>query len=60
MENTLKKRSRGFLLGVMIALLFFIWSLFVFFMVGNKGQPSWDFGVIKDIPGESPYSTNRK
>jgi len=26
---------------------------------GDKGSPPWDFGVVKDIPGESPYSTQR-
>ena len=28
-------------------------------MVGDKGPPSWDFGVVRDIPGESPYATQR-
>jgi hypothetical protein len=40
-----------------IALLFFLWGLFVFFTVGDKGPPPWNFGVVEDIPGGSPYST---
>jgi len=36
-----------------IAAFFFAWGLFVFFTVGDKGQPSWHFGVVQDIPGES-------
>jgi hypothetical protein len=42
-----------------MALLFFIWGLTIFFTVGDKGSPSWDFGTVQDIPGESPYSTQR-
>jgi len=40
-----------------LALLFIAWGLFIFFTVGDKGPPSWNFGVVRDIPGESPYST---
>lgn len=35
---------------------FCVWGLFIFFTVGDKGPPPWDFGVVPDIPGESPYS----
>jgi hypothetical protein len=50
---------RSLLIIVGIAVLFVCWGLFVFFTVGDKGSPPWDFGVVKDIPGESPYSTQR-
>jgi hypothetical protein len=50
---------RSLLIIVGIAVLFLCWGLFVFFTVGDKGSPPWDFGVVKDIPGESPYSTQR-
>jgi hypothetical protein len=42
-----------------LALLFVAWGLFIFFTVGDKGPPAWDFGTVQDIPGESPYSTLR-
>jgi len=42
-----------------LVLLFLAWGLFVFFAVGDKGPPPWDFGVAQDIPGESSYSTER-
>lgn len=42
-----------------MAVFFFVWGLTIFFTVGEKGPPSWDFGVVQDIPGESPYSTHR-
>lgn len=48
-------RSLGIVLAM--AVFFFCWGLTIFFTVGEKGPPSWDFGTVPDIPGESPYST---
>jgi nicotinamide riboside transporter PnuC len=58
-EQKEKSNRVGWIIVVAIAILFVLWGLFIFFAVGDKGPPSWDFGVIKDIPGESPYSTER-
>ena len=58
-EQKEKTNRVGWIIVVAIAILFVLWGLFIFFAVGDKGPPSWDFGVIKDIPGESPYSTER-
>jgi hypothetical protein len=49
----------GFMLGIIIAVLFICWGLIIFFLVGDKVPPAWDFSVVEDIPGQSPYSTNR-
>ena len=27
-----------------------------FWAVGDLGQPDWDFGIVKHVPGESPYA----
>jgi hypothetical protein len=51
---------KDWLVPIAIAVLFLIWGRLIFFMVGNKGQPPWDFGVVEDIPGQSPYSTERR
>jgi hypothetical protein len=40
-----------FLLAVILAKGFF-----AFFVVGDRGQPTWDFRPVKDVPGESPYA----
>jgi len=58
-EQKEKSNRVGWIIVVAIAILFVLWGLFIFFAVGDKGPPAWDFGVIKDIPGESPYSTER-
>ncbi len=40
-----------------IAITFLAWGLLIYFVIGEKGPPDWDFSVISDIPGESTYST---
>ncbi len=54
-----KVKLRSWIIVVSIAVLFLIWGLLVFFVVGDKGPPVWDFSVVEDIPGQSPYSTLR-
>ena len=31
-------------------------GFFSFFVVGDLGQPTWNYRPIKDVPGESPYA----
>jgi hypothetical protein len=50
---------RSWIIIWVLAILFVSWGLFIFLAVGDKGPPSWDFGVVRDIPGESAYSTQR-
>lgn len=40
-----------------LAVCFFIWGMFLFLTIGDKGPPGWNFGTIDDVPGSSPYST---
>ena len=43
-----------------IIILLLVWILgkgfFSFFVVGDLGQPTWNYRPIKDVPGESPYA----
>lgn len=55
-----KTQGRSWLVPCAIAVLFLIWGLAIFFLVGDKGPAPWDFGVVEDIPGQSPYSTERR
>jgi len=47
--------------GVVFGLVAFVlvFGAAVFFAVGDRWPPSWDFGTIPDVPGQSPYSTER-
>jgi hypothetical protein len=58
MEEHSKGTMRSLLIVVAIALSFLAWGLLIFFSVGDKGSPPWDFGIVEDIPGESAYSTH--
>ena len=40
-----------FLLAIILAKGFF-----ALFVVGDRGQPTWDYRPVKDVPGESPYA----
>jgi nicotinamide riboside transporter PnuC len=60
LEQEKRTNRVGWIVVVTMAVVFILWGFFIFFAVGDKGPPSWDFGVIKDIPGESPYSTERQ
>jgi hypothetical protein len=31
-------------------------GFFSFYVVGDMGQPTWDYRPIPDVPGESPYA----
>lgn len=53
-----KETLKSMLILTGMALVFLFWGMAVFFSVGDKGMPSWDFGAVKDVPGESGYSTN--
>jgi flagellar basal body-associated protein FliL len=56
-QSTLKESS--FATWVVIFLLLVIIlakGFFSFFVVGDKGQPTWDYRPVKDVPGESPYA----
>jgi hypothetical protein len=53
-----KTALHSWIIILAIAILFFCYGLFMFLAVGDKGPPGWDFGVVKDIPGESVYSTH--
>jgi hypothetical protein len=43
-----------------IIILLLVWILgkgfFSFFVVGDLGQPTWNYRPMKDVPGESPYA----
>jgi hypothetical protein len=41
-------------------LLILIQGLFAFSVVGDLGQPDWDYRPVKDVPGESPYAMYEK
>ena len=58
-EQEKKATLRSWMIIIAMTFLFLLWGLFIFFAVGDKGPPPWNFGVVEDVPGQSPYSTER-
>jgi hypothetical protein len=48
---------RSWFLVCILAIAFFLYGIFMYVVVGDKGPPDWDFGIVEDIPGKSIYST---
>ena len=58
MEQTTPKES-SFVTWVVVVLLLaviLVKGLFAFFVVGDRGQPTWDYRPVKDVPAQSPYA----
>jgi len=49
---------QGWLIAIGLALAVSLYGVFMYFAVGDKGPPDWDFGTVEDIPGQSIYSTH--
>jgi hypothetical protein len=41
---------------VLLLLLVLAQGVFSYVVVGDRGQPNWDYRPVKDVPGESPYA----
>lgn len=44
------------MLVFLLALFILVKGFFAFYVVGDRGQPSWDYRPVKDVPAESPYA----
>jgi hypothetical protein len=48
---------RSWVIVWLLATFLLLYGLFMYVVVGDKGPPDWDFGIVEDIPGKSAYST---
>lgn len=48
-------RKAWLLILFMVGIVFFKGWL-AFTVIGDRGQPDWDYRPIPDVPGESPYT----
>ena len=52
-----KKSTTGIWIVIALLLaLIFGKGFMAFFVIGDLGQPEWNYGVIPDVPGQSPYA----
>jgi hypothetical protein len=58
MQEEIHKNSvlATWLILALLVLFILLKGFFSFFLVGDRGPPSWDYRPVKDVPGESPYA----
>ena len=58
MDNTTDKFAGIKTWAAIFALVAMILGIgaFTYFVVGDNGQPTWEYRPVKDVPGESPYA----
>lgn len=49
---------RTLLVAFGLATGFLLWGIILFYTVGDKGPPAFDYGEVPDVPGLSVYSTD--
>jgi hypothetical protein len=54
-SNDESSTAMSWVIVVGIALSFFLWGIFVFFVVGVSWPPPWRYGTVADVPGQSVY-----
>ena len=57
-KNQAESSFRTWIAVLIATAVFLLWTLFIFFTVGVKWPPAWDFGALPDVPGLSVYSTH--
>ncbi len=40
--------------------IFALTSYLAYTVIGDAGQPTWRYGVVRDVPAESPYAVYPK
>ena len=56
MQNTARSERTTWIIILIMVMFILIKGLFVYLVVGDKGQPGWDYRPVPDVPGESPYA----
>ena len=55
-SETLEK-IKTWLIVLLMVIGILTYGIVTYVAIGDKGPPDWDYGAIKDVPGESPFST---
>ena len=51
-----KRRLPAWFIITSLLMLILAKGLFAFFVVGDRGQPTWDYRPVNDLPASSPYA----
>jgi hypothetical protein len=47
---------KTWLIILLLVLIVLVQGGLSYFIIGDRGQPDWDYRPVKDVPGESPYA----
>jgi len=47
---------RTWVIIVLLLVFILIKGGLAYFVIGDLGQPDWDYRPVQDVPGESPYA----
>ena len=53
-EQKHKRRVPGWLIILLLVLLILAEGIYSYLVVGDKGQPTWDYQPAGDVPASSP------
>ncbi len=56
MQTHVRSERATWIIILMLLLFILGKGLFAYRVVGDKGQPDWDYRPVPDVPGESPYA----
>jgi hypothetical protein len=58
MEKPLPKESAfvSYLVIAFLVIAILVRGLWTFYIVGDLGPRNWDYRIVPDLPGESPYA----
>jgi hypothetical protein len=58
MEEQIQQASalRTWLLVLLLVAIVAFQGWFAFSLIGDLGQPDWDYRPVQDVPGQSPYA----
>jgi len=55
-QSTELSAAKTWILVFLLVLFVLVKGFFVLSVVGDRGQPTWDYRPVNDVPGESPYA----
>ncbi len=55
LEQKRKWGVPGWVIIVLLVLLILAKGIYSYLVVGDKGQPTWDYRPVSDVPAESPH-----
>jgi len=53
-EQEHKRSIPGWLIIALLVLLILATGIYAYLVVGDRGQPSWDYRPVSDVPASSP------